>query len=103
MSWQSRILAAARGAALLALLVAGLGAPRPTGAAPLAAGPDLGAEALSYGVDQIPDPQKPELRVRNFYTRTVADATAKQITTLGNVWYQNWAPDGKQIAIVTEG
>jgi Tol biopolymer transport system component len=103
MSWQSRILAPARGAALLALLVTGLGASPPAAAAPLAAGPDLGAEALSYGADQIPDAQKPELRVRNFYTRTVADPTAKQITTLGNVWYQNWAPDGSRIALVNEG
>jgi hypothetical protein len=33
----------------------------------------------------------------------VAGGDDKQLTTLGNVWYQNWAPDGSQIALVTEG
>ena len=29
-------------------------------------------------------------------------ATTSRSTQLGNVWYQNWSPDGKQIALVTE-
>ncbi len=63
---------------------------------------DLGAEIFSYGADQIPDPNSPDNRVRNFYLRTVAVGDDKQITQLGNVWYQNWSPDGTQIALVTE-
>src|SRR5262249_4657862 len=39
---------------------------------------------------------------RNFYSRTVAGGDEKQLTQLGNVWYQNWAPDATQIALVTE-
>ncbi|HET7080461.1 MAG TPA: hypothetical protein VFM49_23760 [Chloroflexia bacterium] len=72
-------------------------------AAPVAAqAPDLGAEVFSFGADQIPDPKNPDNRVRNFYLRTVAGGDDKQITQLGNVWYQNWSPDGTQIALVTE-
>jgi len=63
----------------------------------------LAAEALTYGTDLIPDPQKPDQRVRNFYARTVAGNDDTQLTALGNVWYQNWAPDGSAIALVTEG
>ena len=86
---------------LLGLLIVPLaGSIRPLPAA--AQAPNLGAEALSYGQDLIPDPQKPDARIRDFYLRTVAGGDEKQVTTLGNVWYENWAPDGKQIAIVDE-
>src|SRR5689334_4230640 len=85
---------------LLGLLIPLAGLVPPTPAA--AQAPNLGAEALTYGIDKIPDPQKPDARVRDFFARTVAGGDEKQLTTLGNTWYQNWAPDAKQIAIVTE-
>src|SRR5215217_3851873 len=95
-----RSLAWARCILLLGLFIplAGLLAPLPAAAQ----APNLTAEELTYGRDAIPDPQKPEARVRNFYARTVGGGDEKQITTLGNVWYQNWAPDAKQIALVNE-
>src|SRR5438552_205943 len=90
MFWPARLW----GGLLLALVLA---VPALRGGAPaLAAGPDLGAEVLTYGVDQLPD------RVRDFHLRTVAGSDDVAITHLGNVWYQNWSPDGKKIAIVTE-
>ncbi len=89
-------------AAILTLAQSGVvQAQTPAQAAPPA--PNLAAEALTYGVDLLPDAQKPDERVRNFYARTVAGGDDMQLTTLGNVWYQNWAPDGSAIALVTEG
>lgn len=88
--------------ALLGLLLVPLVVGSP--ARPAAAqAPDLGAEALTYGLDQIPNMDNPDMRVRNFYSRNVGSDAAQQLTTLGNVWYQNWAPDARQIALVTEG
>src|SRR5689334_15007450 len=78
----------------LAGLLAGWGGAAP---APVAAQtPDLGGQVVTYGVDRLPD------RVRDLFVRTVAGGDEKQLTHLGNVWYQNWSPDGQKIAIVTE-
>lgn len=80
--------------ALVTVWTAIVGGPQP---APVAAQtPSLDGQVVTYGVDLLPE------RVRNLYVRTVAGGDEKQLTDLGNVWYQNWAPDGKKIAIVTE-
>jgi hypothetical protein len=83
------------GLIILVLLIAGLG--RSGAGAPVAAqAPDTGGEVLTYGVDALPD------RVRDFHLRTVAGGDDQTLTHLGNAWYQNWSPDGRKIAIVTE-
>ncbi len=80
---------------ILVMLIAGIG--RVGGAAPVAAqAPNTDGEVLTYGVDALPD------RVRDFHLRTVGGDDGQTLTHLGNVWYQNWSPDGKKIAIVTE-
>jgi hypothetical protein len=83
------------GLVILVMLVAGSG--RIGSAAPVAAqAPGTEGEVLTYGVDALPD------RVRDFHLRTVAGGDDQVLTHLGNAWYQNWSPDGKKIAIVTE-
>jgi WD40 repeat protein len=105
MKWNERIRRWGRGLPLVALAVSlGPGVafaqtPPPAQPAPPA---NLAAEPLTYGQDQIPDANQPDARIRNFYARTVAGGDESQLTTLGNVWYQNWAPDGSAIALVTE-
>jgi hypothetical protein len=80
---------------ILMMILAGVG--RIGGAAPAAAQtPSTDGEVLSYGVDALPD------RVRDFHLRTVAGGEDATLTHLGNAWYQNWSPDGKKIALVTE-
>jgi hypothetical protein len=78
---------------LLSLLASSsIWTPRPA----VAQAANTGAEVLTYGVDQLPD------RVRDFHLRSVAGGDDVTLTHLGNAWYQNWSPDGKKIAIVTE-
>lgn len=83
------------GFVILMMLVAGIG--RIGGPTPVAAQtPNTDGEVLIYGVDALPD------RVRDFHLRTVAGGDDQTLTHLGDAWYQNWSPDGKKIAIVTE-
>src|SRR5438067_3829721 len=55
------------------------------------------ADLLSYAGDILPQ------RQRDLFVMRVDGTDKKQITHGFNVWFASWSPDGKRIAVTTEG
>ena len=55
------------------------------------------ADVLSFVGDILPQ------RQRDLYTMRVDGTDKKQLTQGFNVWFASWSPDGKQLAVTTEG
>src|SRR5207253_6576139 len=79
-------------------------APTQTGQAPVPAptptaapAPKPPADLLSYAGDILPQ------RQRDLFVMRVDGTDKKQITHGFNVWFASWSPDGKRIAVTTEG
>src|SRR5690242_18304515 len=55
------------------------------------------ADVLSFVGDILPQ------RQRDLYTMRVDGSDKKQLTQGFNVWFASWSPDGRHLAVTTEG
>src|SRR6185503_13148660 len=69
--------------------------PQPQPSPPQQAKPP--ADWLSYAGDILPQ------RQRDLFVMRVDGTDKKQITHGFNVWFASWSPDGKRLAVTTEG